>query len=81
METRQLKERLAEFDVIDKKQFSFLDLVNAIRSLSDSVEKTYEQLAFAFGDGSGKCWKTYYGQQESHKILTGVIKHFFLIYR
>lgn len=37
METRQLKEKLAEFDVIDRKGFSFLDIVNAIRSLPESA--------------------------------------------
>lgn len=77
METRQLKEKLAEFDVIDRKRFSFLDIVNAIRSLPESIEKTYEQLAFAFGDGSGKCWKTYYGPTEELQDSDGSHKAFF----
>lgn len=77
METRQLKEKLAEFDVIDRKGFSFLDIVNAIRSLPESAEKTYEQLAFAFVDGSGKCWKTYYGPTRESLDSDGSHKAFF----
>lgn len=54
-----------------------MDIVNAIRSLPESAEKTYEQLAFAFVDGSGKCWKTYYGPTRESLDSDGSHKAFF----
>ena len=42
---------MAKFDVIDRKQFSFLNIVNVIRSLPEGAEQTCEQLAFVFPIG------------------------------
>lgn len=69
---------MAKFDVIDRKQFSFLNIVNVIRLLPEGAEQTCEQLAFVFGDGLGyKCWRTYYGPIGRTQESEGSNKAFF----